>query len=134
MSLNLYILFGLEYKLEMLTRIFCRRLDRWEKGTQLGVMGTKRATPLKLQAINGNGTQLANDDTEDERPVGGAGKKDVNGDVNMEDEDPDDREKAGSGEEDEAGAEDLDEVDKELLGLGADETEDEASEGGMDVD
>jgi Ino eighty subunit 1 len=92
---------------------------------------------LKAIAVNGNGTQRANDDTEDERPARGATRKDANGDVNMEDDELDEAEKEVlglvSGDEDEA-AEDLDEVEKELLGLGADETEEEASEGGMDVD
>jgi Ino eighty subunit 1 len=104
----------------------------------LGVMATSRGPPLKPIAVNGNGTQRANDDTEEDRPAGRANKKDANGDVNMEDEDLEDVEKEVlglvSGDEDEGGAEDLDEVDKELLGLGADETEEEASEGGMDVD
>lgn len=114
-------------------RIF-RRLDRWDKGAKLDVVGTDNAPPLKPIAVNGNGTERTNDDTEDERPA----KKDANGDVNMEDDELDEAEKEAlglaSGDEDEAGAEDLDEVDKELLGLGADETEEEASEGGMDVD
>lgn len=99
-------------------------------------MSTNRAPPLNPIAVNGNGTQQANDDTEDEGPAGRTSKKDANGDVNMEDEDLDDAEKEvlGLGSGDEDGAEDLDEVDKELLGIGGDDTEEEGSDGGMDVD
>lgn len=101
-------------------------------------MDTNRAPPLKSIAVNGNGTQPLNDDTEDEAPARRANKKDANGDVNMDDEELDDAEKEalglGSGDEDDAGAEDLDDVDKELLGIGGDDTEDDASDGGMDVD
>ena len=116
--------------------LLSRRLDRWDKGTKPGVMGTNRAPPLKPIAVNGNGTRQANDDTEDEGPAGRTSKKDTNGDVHMEDEDLDDAEKEvlGLGSGDEDGAEDLDEVDKELLGIGGDDTEEEGSDGGMDVD
>jgi Ino eighty subunit 1 len=116
-------------------RLF-RRLDRWDKGSELGVMSTSRAPPLKSIAVNGNGKQRGSDNTKAKRSA--SHKQDSNGDVNMEDEDLDDMEKEilglASGEEGEAGAEDLDDVDKELLGLGADETEEEGSEGGMEVD
>lgn len=93
---------------------------------------------MKPIEVNGNGTQQANDDTEDEKPTGKTKQKDANGDVHMEDEELDEAEKEvmglGSGDEDEAGGEDLDEVDKEILGLGGDDTEDDASDGGMEVD
>jgi Ino eighty subunit 1 len=101
-------------------------------------MRTNRTPPLKPIAVNGNGAQPVNDDTEDEAPARRAKQNDANGDVNMEDEELDDAEKEvlglGSGDEDDAGAEDLDDVDKELLGIGGDDTEDDASDGGMDVD
>jgi len=115
-----------------------RRLNRWEaqKNPNLGVVGTNRVLQPKVLGLNGHDGVRDNDETEDEKPVYREGKRDRNGDVNMEDEDLDDMEKEilglGSGEEEEmeVGAEadeDLDDVEKELLGLGGEETEEDES-------